>query len=70
MTAFVHYREGGIEIIFSPRIPVPQTGTTSSKVAEMIQESADRLAAHLKNHVTDWHMLQRIWIDGDFKERE
>jgi KDO2-lipid IV(A) lauroyltransferase len=18
----------------------------------------------------DWHMLQRIWIDGDFKERQ
>jgi KDO2-lipid IV(A) lauroyltransferase len=70
LTAFVRYIEDGIEITFQPRITIPPNGTTASKVAVMIQESADRLAGHLKEHVTDWHMLQRIWIDGDFKERE
>lgn len=70
LTAFVRYLDHGIEITFEPAIEVPKSGTTSSKVATMIQESADRLASHLQNHVTDWHMLQRIWIDGDFTERE
>ena len=70
LTAFVRYLEEGIEITFEPAIEIPATGTTSSKVSTMIQESADRLAAHLREHVNDWHMLQRIWIDGDFKERE
>jgi len=70
LTAFVRYLEEGIEITFEPAIEIPATGTTSTKVSTMIQVSADRLAAHLREHVTDWHMLQRIWIDGDFKERE
>ena len=70
LTAFVRYLDEGIEITFEPAIAIPETGTTAAKVSTMIQESADRLAAHLREHVTDWHMLQRIWIDGDFKERE
>jgi hypothetical protein len=36
----------------------------------MIQQFADRLERDLQLHLTDWHMLQRIWIDGDFQERE
>jgi KDO2-lipid IV(A) lauroyltransferase len=70
ITAFVRYLEFGIEITFEPAIQVPSDGTTNSKVATMIQESASRLEAHLREHPTDWHMLQRIWIDGDFKERD
>jgi len=70
LTAFVRYIDTGIEIHFEPAIAVPENGTTQEKVSEMIQESATRLERHLVNHVSDWHMLQRIWIDGDFKERE
>ena len=70
LTAFVRYLESGIEITFEPAIEVPSEGKQSEKIAQMIQESAARLEKHLKRHVTDWHMLQRIWIDGDFKERE
>ncbi len=70
LTAFVRYIDNGIEITFEPAIEVPGTGSNSEKAALMIQESADRLARNLKQHLTDWHMLQRIWIDGDFKERE
>ena len=69
LTAFVRYIESGIEITFEPTIPVPDAGKTSEKVAAMIQVSANRLERHLTVHTTDWHMLQRIWIDGDFKER-
>jgi len=70
LTAFVRYNETGIEIYFEPAIAIPAAGTTQEKVAVMIQESATRLESHLVNHLSDWHMLQRIWVDGDFKERE
>ncbi len=70
LTAFVRYIESGIEITFEPTIEVPNQGSNSEKAALMIQESADRLARHLREHLTDWHMLQRIWIDGDFEELE
>ena len=69
LTAFVRYIDTGIEITFEAAIAIPQTGKTSEKVAIMIQESAARLERHLSLHLTDWHMLQRIWIDGDFQER-
>jgi KDO2-lipid IV(A) lauroyltransferase len=69
LTAFVRYLESGIEITFEPAIEIPSAGKTSEKVALMIQESASRLERHLAIHTTDWHMLQRIWVDGDFKER-
>ena len=70
LTAFVRYTDVGIEITFEPAIPVPTEGKQSEKIAQMIQESATRLERHLALHLTDWHMLQRIWIDGDFMERE
>ena len=70
LTAFVRYVDSGIEIHFEPAIVVPAAGTVQEKVSIMIQESATRLEGHLVNHLSDWHMLQRIWIDGDFKERE
>jgi KDO2-lipid IV(A) lauroyltransferase len=69
LTAFVRYLESGIEITFEPAIEIPSAGKTAEKVAVMIQESASRLERHLAIHTTDWHMLQRIWIDGDFQER-
>lgn len=70
LTAFVRYLETGIEITFEEAIAVPVEGKQAEKIAQMIQESATRLERHLTHHLTDWHMLQRIWIDGDFKERE
>ncbi len=70
LTAFVRYVDNGIEIHFEPAIEVPATGSVQEQVSTMIQESASRLERHLVNHLSDWHMLQRIWIDGDFKERE
>jgi len=70
LTAYVSYTEQGLHIEFGAPISVPTEGTNSEKVAIMIQESATRVEAHLKSSLTDWHMLQRIWIDGDFKERD
>jgi len=69
LTAFVHYTEEGIEIIFEPAVEIPNLEKQSEKVAAMIQETASRLEKHLSVYYEDWHMLQRIWIDGDFQER-
>ncbi|MEN9324725.1 MAG: hypothetical protein RL414_479, partial [Actinomycetota bacterium] len=69
ITAFVTYEESKIRIIFQEPIPVPEVGTTAEKAAAMIQVTADRFEGHIKEHAVDWHMLQRIWTDGDFQER-
>jgi KDO2-lipid IV(A) lauroyltransferase len=39
----------------------------------MVQEIVQMTAKHFEDGISekpeDWHMLQRIWTDGDFKER-
>jgi KDO2-lipid IV(A) lauroyltransferase len=35
----------------------------------LVQESANNFERGIAQHPQDWHMLQRIWIDEDFKER-
>ncbi|MEI6406338.1 MAG: phosphatidylinositol mannoside acyltransferase [Actinomycetes bacterium] len=70
ITAFVEYEKSGIRIIFENEIPIPDSGTQSEKIAAMTQICADRFAQQIERHTQDWHMLQRIWVDGDFKERD
>lgn len=69
ITAYVKYEGSGIRIIFGPEIPVPKRGSNQEKIESMIQSTADWFASQLKVHTEDWHMLQRIWVDGDFEER-
>ena len=47
----------------SPEIPVPESGDNSSKIAAMTQKVAERFEIELKKDPTDWHMLQRIWLE-------
>ncbi len=44
-----------------PPVPVPDR----SAVPAATQRIADHFAADIAEHPTDWHMLQRIWIDED-----
>ncbi|CAB4536622.1 MAG: phosphatidylinositol mannoside acyltransferase [Actinobacteria bacterium] len=69
ITAFVSYTQSGIHIDFKGPISVPPLGTATEKVALMTQQAADNFASGLREHTQDWHMLQRIWVDEDFKER-
>jgi KDO2-lipid IV(A) lauroyltransferase len=48
---------------------VPSSGDESSKVKEIVQMTAQYFEDGISESPEDWHMLQRIWIDGDFKER-
>ena len=69
ITAYVKYEKVGIRIIFEPEIAIPSSGTNAEKVAAMTQVMAARFAKQITASPTDWHMLQRIWVDGDFVER-
>ena len=66
--AMISYTETGIHIDFE-MVPIPSTGSESEKIAAIVQNSADLFAKGIAAHPQDWHMMQRIWIDGDFKER-
>ena len=70
ITAFVQYEKRGIRIIFDKPIIAPSSGTQSERVGAMVQECATRFENRIKEATQDWHMLQRIWIDGDFRERD
>jgi KDO2-lipid IV(A) lauroyltransferase len=66
--AMVSYTDSGIHIDFE-KVPMPTHGSESEKIAAIIQSSADLFAKGIAAHPQDWHMMQRIWVDGDFKER-
>jgi KDO2-lipid IV(A) lauroyltransferase len=68
ITAFVSYTETGVHIEFR-NIIVPSSGDESRKVKEIVQMTAQNFEDGISESPEDWHMLQRIWIDGDFKER-
>jgi lauroyl/myristoyl acyltransferase len=69
VVAHVSYTSAGIHINFS-EVSVPHEGTESEKVSKVVQACADLFAQGIAEHPEDWHMLQRIWIDGDFRERD
>ena len=68
LTAFVNYTSQGIHITFD-ELEIPKNGTQEEKVSVLVQKSADNFAQGIRQFPQDWHMLQRIWIDEDFKER-
>lgn len=52
-----------VVIDMSPPIAVPTTGTTREKVQVMVQACADHLGTAITAHTSDWHMLQRVFVD-------
>lgn len=69
ITAYVSYQPSGITITFEAPIAVPTSGTKEEQILAMTQKCADRFAENISKFPEDWHMLQRIWVDGDFTER-
>jgi phosphatidylinositol dimannoside acyltransferase len=45
-------------------VPVPTEGPLDVRVRQLTQQLADRFAAGIAAHPADWHMLQRLWLDG------
>ena len=68
ITAQVSYTKSGIHIEFN-NVAIPTEGTETERVALVVQNCADYFEAGISKNPQDWHMLQRIWIDGDFQER-
>jgi KDO2-lipid IV(A) lauroyltransferase len=68
VAAHVSYTKTGIHVEFNT-VEVPSEGDESERISAVVQRSADLFARGIAEHPEDWHMLQRIWIDGDFKER-
>ena len=68
ITAFVSYTASGIHIDFR-KVQIADGDSESERVAKTVQLCADNFAAGISEHPQDWHMLQRIWVDGDFVER-
>ena len=69
ISAYVSYTPTGIHIDFI-RMQIPTEGTETERVAALVQKSADLFAEGIAKYPQDWHMMQRIWIDGDFKDRD
>jgi KDO2-lipid IV(A) lauroyltransferase len=68
ITAFVSYTDSGIHIDFK-KITLPSLGSESERVEQIVQLTAHHFEEGITSHPEDWHMLQRIWTDGDFVER-
>ena len=68
ISAYITYTETGIHIELAT-IEIPTVGSESEKVQVLVQLSADHFARGISQNPQDWHMMQRIWIDGDFKDR-
>jgi KDO2-lipid IV(A) lauroyltransferase len=69
ISAYVSYTQTGIHIDFT-RVEIPTEGSETERVAALVQKSADLFAQGIAKYPQDWHMMQRIWIDGDFKDRD
>jgi KDO2-lipid IV(A) lauroyltransferase len=52
-----------------PEIFVPEAGDRSAKIRAMTQALADALSEGIRAHPSDWHMLQRLWLDDLDQER-
>jgi KDO2-lipid IV(A) lauroyltransferase len=68
ITAFVSYTETGIHIDFN-EVSLPTSGSDEEKISHIVQDMAQQFEVGISAHPEDWHMLQRIWTDGDFRER-
>jgi len=68
LTAYVSYTDTGIHIDFH-NVLIADGETENERVAKTVQLCANNFAAGISAHPQDWHMLQRIWVDGDFVER-
>lgn len=68
ITAFVSYTDVGVHIDFES-VMLPSSGSEREMVQEIVQMTAVHFEDGISQQPQDWHMLQRIWTDGDFKER-
>jgi KDO2-lipid IV(A) lauroyltransferase len=69
ITAFVSYTPTGIHVDFK-NVVIPTQGEQRDRVKEIVSMTAKHFEEGIRENPQDWHMLQRIWTDGDFKEHQ
>ena len=52
----------GVVVTFGPPVPVPTGVPRSEQVRLMTQAWVDALGAHIIEHPTHWHMLQKVFV--------
>lgn len=62
VVAHVSYTPEGIHIDFHEVVP-PSDGDEEDRIQETVQRIASTFERGITEHLEDWHMLQRIWID-------
>ncbi len=53
----------GTVVHFHPEVPAPAEGSRAERIAAMTQACADALAAGIRAHPEDWHMLQQVFVE-------
>ena len=56
--------EDGRNVVrFHPAVEVPAEGERSRRIFRATQLVADQIEVSIRERPTDWHMLQRLWVD-------
>ena len=54
-----------IVIDFGAPVDDPGTASRAERIAAMTQQCADALSVAVRAHTQDWHMMQRVFVEGD-----
>ncbi len=61
--AALWFEKDGWGVRIFDEIPVPEHGTRQEKVQIMTQAMARAFEKGIAEHLEDWHMMQRLWLD-------
>jgi KDO2-lipid IV(A) lauroyltransferase len=63
LTAQLYLEDGRNVVRFHPPVEVPSEGERSRRIFRATQLVADQIEVSIRERPTDWHMLQRLWVD-------
>jgi KDO2-lipid IV(A) lauroyltransferase len=63
LTAQLYLEGGHNHVRFFPSVEVATEGERSRRIFRTTQLVADQIEASIRERPTDWHMLQRLWVE-------
>jgi len=63
LTAQLYLEGGHNHVRFFPPVEVPTEGERSRRIFRTTQLVADQIEVSIRERPTDWHMLQRLWVE-------
>lgn len=69
ITAYVSYREDGIEVKFAGPFEMSPVADERDEVLRVTQAIAGQFESDIKDDPTSWHMLQRIFVEKISEQR-